>query len=243
MRMPRPTLLLAALGVNLWATVVLVPTLYGVAPIFARVLSPVPLFVLVSACLRPRDELLFGAFPGAIAICAAAQPDASLLLAPAPALLLSGAALLGYLFGAAWVAAQRAFPTDSSLKPLEPAATQPPAEARVPWVWTAFAVCGPAALLHAALLRKGAAADLARAYPDRPAAGALVVCAAAALWVGLVAVYATTGLHARASQKRMQHELRALRTQARKSRAGLSFYLAVVAALAGMAALVYLRYR
>jgi hypothetical protein len=106
-----------------------------------------------------------------------------------------------------------------------------------------FSAVAPAALLHAALLQPSAAADVLAAYPERPAAAALCVCAAAALWAGLAIVYVTTALGTREQQRRLSGELTVLGESVRRARPGPLFYFFVSFALVGMAALVALRYR
>jgi hypothetical protein len=191
--------------------------------------------------VRRRDGFLFGAFPATLALCAACQPEATALVARPGALGLAIAALLGYLFVAARAAAQ----AEAAGLPERTQSPLPGAErtTRYGQLLFAFTAIAPAVLLWAAVLRPGAAADLAVHHADRPAAGALAICAAAALWTGLVVVYVRSALPASGEQKRVRAELWALRTALRRGRAGRLFYTAVIAALVGMATLVYLRYR
>jgi hypothetical protein len=229
--------MLTLAGANLLAIVVVVPGLWAGHPVVALV----PIAALVAAVMRPRDALLFGAFPAALALAATLQPDATALLSRAPALVLAIAAAIAYLFIAARQAAHAEaaeLPTHTP-SPLTPAEHLPP-PGRLLFL---FALAGPAVLLWAAVLRPGAAADLAAHHADRPSAGALAVCAAAALWVGLVVVYVRSALPKSGEDKRLRTELWALKAALRRGRATKLFYGAVIAALAGMAALVYLRYR
>ena len=229
--------MLGLAGANLLAIVVLVPGLWAGRPYVALL----PIVALVAALMRPRDALLFGAYPGALVVAAAAQPEATALLARMPALVLAIAALVAYLFLAARAAAQAeaaALPQPAPT-PLAPVEHRPPPGRLLFW----FTAIGPLVLLWAAVLRPGAAADLARHHADRPSAGALAVCAAAALWVGLVVVYVRQALPKSGEEKRLRAELWALRAALRRGRAGTLFYGAVAVALAGMAVLVYLRYR
>jgi len=230
--------LLVLCAANLWATVVLVPALWAGHLLFALL----PLFGGVAAVMRPRDGFLFGVFPAAIAIAAISQPEATALLARGPALGLSIFALLAYLFVAARAAARAEAAKLPERTPTPLPATAAPTGPAGRTLFL-FALVGPAVLLWAAILRPGAAADLATHHPDRPAAGALAICAAAALWTGLVVIYLRSALPASGEQKRARAELWALRNTLRRGRAGLLFYAAVGIALAGMATLVYLRYR
>ena len=231
-------MLLILCAANLWATVVLLPALWAGHVVFALL----PLAAGVAAVMRPRDRFLFGAFPVAIVIAAVSQPEATALLSRGPALGLAIFALLAYLFVAARAATRAEAARLPERTPTPLAATTTPAQkpGRVLFV---FALVGPVVLLWAAILRPGAAADLATHHPDRPAAGALAICAAAALWTGLVVVYLRSAVPATGEQKRVRAELWALRNTLRRGRAGLLFYAAVGIALAGMATLVYLRYR
>src|SRR5262249_31387913 len=155
-----------------------------------RLLVPIPLLLLVWACARPTDARLLFGFPFAVAVCAALGAGASAVAAPAPALILSAAALVAYLLAAARLAQATSWPAPVVTQPLaETVRDRPGRRTQMPIVLAGFALIAPATLLYAALLRPGADADLARAFPDRPAAAALVVCGAAALWVGLAVVY------------------------------------------------------
>ena len=233
-------MLLGVLGANLWATMVLVPALWAGTGL-SRLFALVPLVPLLAAVLRPRDLLLFGAFPAALLVCALAQPEATALLGRAPALILATFALVAYLFAAARAAARAeaaALPETAHTPLLATPRRAPPGR-----ILFAFALIGPAVLLFAAVLRPGAAADLAAHHADRPAAGALVLGGAAALWAGLIVVYIRSALPATGEQKRLRAEQWALRAIMRRGRPGPLFYAAVTCALVGMAALVYLRYR
>ena len=210
--------MLGLAGANLLAIVVLVPGLWAGRPYVALL----PIAALTAALLRPRDALLFGAFPATLAVAAAAQPEATALLARTPALVLALFALVAYLFVAARTAAQAEFAALPARTPAPLVPTQPaPPPGRLLFVFT---LVGPMVLLAAAR-------------------SPFTMCAAAALWIGLVVVYVRDALPKSGEDKRVRAELWALRASLRRGRAGTLFYGAVFAALLGMAALVYLRYR
>src|SRR5207249_3182211 len=115
---PRPALLCAVLGANLWATVVLVPSLYGGRHGLARLAAALPLALLVWACARPTDARLLFMFPLLVAVCAGLGASASAPLPGAPALVLSAAALVAYLVAAARTAEAVSRPAPVPTQPL-----------------------------------------------------------------------------------------------------------------------------
>jgi hypothetical protein len=233
-------MLLGLLGANLWATVVLVPALWA-GTTSSRLLAGIPLFALAWALAQKRDFLLFGVFPTTLALCAACQLEATALLARPAVLGLAVVGLLAYLFVAARVAAR----AEAAQLPERNPTPLLAAEKRTPPGRTlfAFTLVAPVVFLWACVLRPGAAFDLATHHPDLPAAGALVICAAVALWTGLVVVYIRSALSVTGTQKRVRAEVWALRAAVHQGRPGILFYASVTVALIGMATLVYLRYR
>jgi hypothetical protein len=233
--------LVALCGANLWATIVFVPALWAGTPL-SRLVALVPLAALGVAAARRSDRWLFGIFPAALALGALVQPAASGLMVRPAALALGIAALLAYLLVAARAAAQvelASLPAQAT-RPLPAAPRREPAARLI----VGFAALGPFVLLHAAILRPHAQSDLAAHHATQPAAaGTLAVCAAGALWVGLVLVYVRAALPGAGEAERLRAELAAARATLRRGRAGPLFYASAVAALAGMATLVYLRYR
>jgi hypothetical protein len=236
-RLSRPGLLAFGLGLNLWATLVAVPALYGYASPLARALAPAPLFALLFGCLRPGDLALYGLYPAALAGAAALAPEAETLVERGLPLFCAGLAWLAYLWAAARaIALRHPDVATGELRVLEPSPGRRTPRVRVARGLVAFVVAGPAVLLAGALRSGGSAAE-------RPGARALSVCAAAALWTGLCVTYVVRALPAADLQARSRAELRGLERVVLRGRAGATFYALVAGALVLMAVLVYLRYR
>ncbi|HEY3352607.1 MAG TPA: hypothetical protein VGQ83_05130 [Polyangia bacterium] len=247
-----PQLLAAALGVNLWATMVLVPALYLRASAQSAVLlwlvcALAPLLLMAGVWWRSRWLLLL-AFPGALVAAPAVEPAlAGPSVYTAATLLPCAAALLLHFAGSLFlVAAAAAPPPPVRVRAIDPAA--PPARARRQLrLYRAFAV-GAGALLAAMLAavhyRPSARADLARSFGVSPEAAITVIdLAILGLWAGMFLVYFVAPLSLHLDGDRVTLAENAAARWRLRGRPGAPLYVAMFVALTLLATLWALRYR
>jgi hypothetical protein len=247
-----PQLLAAALGVNLWATMVLVPALYlrasarsGVALWLLCALGP-PL--LAAGVARRSRWLLLFVFPAALVAAPAFEPALAGPSVYTPAALLPCvAALLLHFAGALLLLADAgAPPPPLTVRPVEQTATTARARRHLR-VYRGGAIAAAALLLvmlAAVHGRPGAAADLARSFgPDVQAATTVMDLCVVGLWVGLFLVYfvAPLGLHLDGDKVTLAENLAA--AQRLRRRPGPALYVLMALTLGLLASLWALRYR
>jgi hypothetical protein len=224
---PRPAWLTLALGLNLWATLIAIPAMFcgAAAPPGLIASSAVPLVVLALACATPRETLLFGAVPLALAMAAVLSPEATHLVESPRWLALAAASLVAYL-----VAAARALAgTDSPITAAEPAGPRARPRFSAHALLLGYAAVGPL-VLGGAVAHRMKAAQAPYGY-----------AAAAALWSGLVVAYLLPAAGAPTRPRGAARERAAL-LDALPRRPGVGFYASGAFALAVMAMLVLLRY-
>jgi hypothetical protein len=248
-----PQLLVAALGINLWLTMLVVPVLYlGAAAASTGVLvalCALALALLVAGILRRSLLLLVLLFPTSLALgplleAALAGPS---VYTPAT-LLPCAAALLLHLGGALWLSSTVGAPAAPARAKVVATPLQAPVSARRFRLYRVFAIlaaCFPAALLGAVHYRPSAAADLERAFGSSASvAAAIITLLALALWVGLFFVYFVhpLAIHLDGDRVTLAENIE-VRRRLVAWRPRLPLYLTMLVALVLMAALFALRYR
>jgi hypothetical protein len=253
--------LTAALGLNLWVSLSLVPGM--VAGAFSRsgalaVLAPVPLLFLAVGVIRRSPMWLLLAYPTALLLPVAVDARIASSIASGPVVLsLTALSLVGFLFGGAYLttrgAAGEATPGARSRRlggSLE-------AEAPVRWqrrrrIYLALAILSavfPAMLLYRIGLDADTRAFLLESFPDEHAPGdraasllAVMLLAGVGVWLVLWdRAFVGPLRHHRTGDKELVAELDRLRHDARQATPRLGFYVGVVVALALMALLVFMR--
>jgi hypothetical protein len=248
-----PQLLAAALGVNLWLTILVVPSLYLRASAASAgllvVLCALALALLVVGVAWRRGALLLLAFPLSLALGPLVEPALAGPSVYTPwTVLPCAAALLFYLGAALWLCSTAATPAAPVRQKVVATPLQAPVSARRFRLYRALAVLAavfPAALLVAVHYRPGAAADLEHAFgTSAPVAATLVTLLALALWVGLFFVYfvRTLSVHLDGDRVTLAENIE-IRRRLVARRPGIALYLTMLLGLALMAAFVALRYR
>jgi hypothetical protein len=252
-RVRAPQLLASALGLNLWLTVLVVPTLYlrasAASAGLLAALCALALGLLVAGIVRRSQSLLLLAFPLALALGPLVEPALAGPSVYTPwTLVPCAAALLLHLGGALWLCSTAATPAAPARQKAVAAPLQAPVSVRRFRLYRALAVLAglfPAALLVAIHYRPGAAADLERAFgPAAPLAATLVTLLALALWVGLFFVYfvRTLAAHLEGDRLTLAEDIE-IRRRLVARRPGVALYLTMLLGLALMAAFLALRYR
>lgn len=243
--------LMLVLGLNAWATLLLIPSLHHhaapSAPWAQAPLIAAPATLLAGVALR-RAMLLLGIFPLTLVLAVLCQPHlVGVNVHSAGTFALVASSFVGYSLGSALLLQQAAAPpVPPRSRPLTSDALRAP-----PWqprrhfyaALAAVAALFPIALIHALFLRHDVLADLRRYFPERaPSASVLFGVFAVALWLALFQLYLLRPLrvHARGDPD-MQADLLRLRRSLRRSHPRWRFYVWVAVALALMGALLLLR--
>lgn len=250
----------AALGVNVWVSLVLVPSFVAGAftrHVAAAIVAPLPLGALAVGVARRSPAWLLLAYPAVLLLPVAVDAKIAAATAASPVVLaLTALSLAGYLLGAAYLSSYAAGgePTVGRTRRLAGSlgAKAPPRwqrRRRIYAALTALSVIVPAALLYKVAFDPATRALVAESYPTDLAEGdraqamlALLLMGVLALWLVLFAV-AFVGplrLH-RTGDKELVADLERLRAEARQTSPRLRFYVAVVIALGLMALLVTTR--
>jgi hypothetical protein len=248
-----PQLLVAALGANLWLTVLVVPALYfraaAVSPAALVAACVVAAALLGAGVFRRSRLLLLLLFPASLTLGPLVEPGLAGPAVYSPLTLLPcAAALLLHLGGSLWLCSLDAAPAaPRRIKPLAPALLTPlPRGGLRPYrVLAVVAAAFPTTLLAAVHYRPGAAAQLERSFgASAPAAAAVLTLFALGLWLGLFLVYFVRPLAAHLDGDRLTRaEEIEVRRRLAVRRPRLTLYLTMLVALALMAALLALRYR
>ena len=247
-----PHLLAAALGLNLWVTMVVVPAVYMRRSVASAgllwVLGAVGVGLLALGVLRRSRVVLLLVFPAALAAAPALEPAVAGPSVYSPLMLLPCAAalLLHYAGALALLATANAPPTPTRLRPLTPA-PRSPRQARQRRIYAGLA--GLAGLTLVAMLaalhyRPGAAADLGAGAPESRAAAATVLTLfALGLWVGVFLVYYVGPLTLHLDDDRLTQAENIVARRRLRRRPGLDFYFALALAVGLLLTLFVLRYR
>ncbi len=243
----------AALGVNTWVSLVLVPALFVGA--FTRqpalwALAPLPLVLLGVGVTRRSPLWLLLAFPASLLLPVALDPRivAEGNATPLP-LLVSAVSLVGFLFGAAYLSSYAAAEAPAGRRTLKRslAAAQPERwrrRRRMYVALTVFTAVFPAVLFYKIVLHRETRAFLAELYPGERASAmlALLLVGALALWLVLLLHVVVGPLQKhRTGDKDLVADLDRLRHDTRQGAPRLSFYVGVVLALALMALILSMR--
>jgi hypothetical protein len=249
----------AALGLNLWVSLVLVPGLFlgsfGPAARNGRAflaMTPVPLLVLAIGIVRRSPVWLLLAYPAALLAPVALDPRTVGENAQRPlAFVLIAASLVGFFLGSAYLtAARKPIPTEMG-RTRRLGATlgnkNPVRWRRRRRIYAALGIISllfPAALLYQINFAPDTRAFLAEMYPGAraPSMLALIDLAAVGLWLCVFSIGVVGPLRShRTGDKELIGELERLRVEAARPAPSLAFYLGVVCALGLMALLLYLR--
>lgn len=244
----------AALGVNTWVSLILVPCFLVGA--FAKhhslvALAPVPLVILAVGVWRRSPLWLLLAYPAALLLPVAVDPRiAAEGNVGRLSLLISTLSLVGFLFGAAYLSSYAAtVPAPAARRTLKRslAAAQPSRwrrRRRMYVVFTVFSALFPAALLYQVAFNGTTRAFLAELYPEgrAPAMTALLLLGVLVLWLLLLGHVVIDPLRQhRTGDRDLVDELDRLRRDSRQASPRLSFYVGVVLALALMGLILSMR--
>ena len=242
-----------ALGVNVWLSLVLVPSIFAGA--FTRhptllAVAPLPLVALGAGVTKRSPVWLLLAFPASLLLPVAIDPRiAAEGQAGRLALLISAASFVGFLFGAAYLTSYAASQPPAGRRTLARslAARQPSRWRRRRRMYIAFTVLSaifPAALLYNLVFSSRTREYLVKLYPEEraPAMMALILVGILGLWMALLghAIVDPLRRH-RTGDRELVHELARLRHDARHGAPRLSFYVGVIMALALMAVILAMK--
>ena len=233
-----------ALGTNVWISVVILPALYvkgGLHGPGRALAALLPLAVLVLGLLRRSDEVLLFAFPSALLVPIAVQPQLASSHVYGPVrFALVAAGLVAYLFGVSFFTTFHEPPAPHAVRPLSSAQQGPPVRwqrrERVYWLLTALAVAVPTVLIAWVNFDPSITTYLGEMYPGR------VALMTTALTVGAVAMslvvyhYVFLGVlrpH-RTGDRDLVARLARARNEARRGKPRARFYVAVATALGAM---------
>jgi hypothetical protein len=244
-------LVAAALGLNLWVTVVLLPGFcvgaWGNPLAIAAAIAP--LGILLIGLQRRSDRLLLLGFPLALLFPGSIYPE---LIAPhvygAFRFLLVAASFVGYLLGAAFLGSFHEPPEPARNRALassgQPVAPRWRRRFRVYSGATILSTVFPAALFYAVNYDTGNTAFLRELYPGKlQAFQTLLSLAALALWLVLY-LWVFLGMlrpH-RTGDRDLVVKLAMLRSETRRGRPRPAFYAGVALSLGFMLLLLALRY-
>jgi hypothetical protein len=239
------------LGTNVWISIVILPAifvgaLHGGAHVAA---AGLPFAVLMLGLARRSEAILLGAFPVAILVPVALQPQMASSYVYGPIrFTLVAIGVVAYLFGVSFFTTWHEPPAPRSIRGLT-SAQAGPAERwqrreRVYWMLTAMSLVIPTVLI--AWVNFDTAIDdyLGEMYPGRVALMTTALTAGAiVLWLGIYH-YAFLGVlrpH-RTGDRDLVGKLAQARADAKAGRPRPRFYIAVALALAAMASLILLRH-
>jgi hypothetical protein len=249
----------AALGLNLWVSLVLVPGLFlgsfGAAALHGRTflaMAPVPVVVLGIGIARRSPGWLLLAYPAALLAAIALDPRTIGQTAQRPlAFVLIAASLVGFFLGSAYLTSVRNAVATAPGRTRRLGASlgtkNPVRWRRRRRVYAALGILSlvfPAALLYQINFAPDTRAYLAEMYPGArgPSMIALLDLGAVALWLAAFAVGIVGPLRShRTGDKELIADLERLRVEATRPAPSLAFYIGVVCALGLMALLLYLR--
>jgi hypothetical protein len=239
-----------ALGMNVWLSLVVIPAAQvgalGTAP--KLVLTLIPLLALGGGIAVRSELLLLGAFPSTLLVPISLTPSIASTHQYGPirfAVVAIG--VVGYLLAGTFFMAFHEPAAPVSARPLASAAG-PRAERwrrreRIYWGLTALSVICPVLGLYWVNFDPAIRAFLDQMYAGRVAAmQTLLNVTVLALWLILfLHVFLGALRPHRTGDRDLVTELAMTRNQARTGRPRLRFHLGVAAALALMAALIYMR--
>lgn len=233
----------AALGVNVWVSVVLLPGLFVGAfragPVLG--LSLLPLVVLALGLWRRSESVLLLLYPSSLLVPVGFAPAMAGAHVYGPIrFTVVGVGLVAYLLGVSFFAAFREPRPPVGVRPLSSTREATPERwrrrQRVYRGLVALSILVPAVLLWQVNFDARNQAYLAEMFPGRVAAMTTVLnLGAVGVWVGLYA-HAFLGVlrpH-RSGDRDLVTRLAAMREQARRGRPRPVFYLAVAASLGFM---------
>jgi hypothetical protein len=242
----------AALGLNVWVTLILVPALFtgAIKGLGGQLTALVPLVALGIGLARRSVPWLLGVFPALLLVPIVANPRLVAGNVHGPwSFLLVSTSVVAYLFAVSWFSTFRDLPAPARTRSLAPEGDAPEVPAR--WrrrfriyrTLAVLAVLLPGLLLHAVNFHEPHLEAMRDKFANRvPALQVLGNLVLLAVWL-LLYSWAFVGVLARhrTGDRALTTELAAIRKGPARPR--VRFYVWVVIALATMGALVLLRYR
>lgn len=241
----------AALGVNVWVSIVLLPGVFVGA--FdtggAQLAAAIPLFVLFVGLWRRSDAVLLLGVPSALLVPIALRPELVARHVYGPGrFALVAIGLVGYLLGASFLSSWREPAPPERVRALASAAAPTPERwkrrRRMYLGLTVLSAVIPACLIYAANFDGASQKFMQTLYPGRVATMTTMInVLIIALWIGLY-IHAFLGVlrpH-RVGDRDLAVQLAMTRSAARRGKPRPLFYVAVAAALVFMVLLVAYRY-
>jgi hypothetical protein len=240
----------AALGLNVWVSVVLLPGLFVDAWVGGPgwIAAVLPLGVLLVGLWRRSDTLLLFGFPSALLIPAAFFPEiVNRHVYGSVRFTIVATSVIAYLFSASFLSSFRAPAAPASIRTLS-SATRPVPERwrrryRVYRGLVALSVSCPLVLVYAVNFDPASRGFMRELFPGRIAAlSTLLNLAVLGFWLALYYwVFLGVLRPHRTGDRDLVVELSLLRSQARRGRPRPVFYVGVGSALGFMLLLLLLR--
>jgi len=240
------------LGINVWASVLLLPSLYAGAWHGGAMVatSLLPLLVLIVGVWLRSDVVLLLGFPATLLVPVALTPAIASPSVYGPArLVVVGFGAVAYLFGASFFTSFYEPPAPASVRPLT-SSRQPPAERwrrrfQVYRVLAVLSLLTPLILLYAANFHPANVKALRDKYPGRLAQmTTLLDLLVLAVWLALYMwVFLGVLRPHRTGDRDLITRLARMEADATRGRPRPVFYVAVAAALGLMLLLLYTRFR
>ncbi len=247
-------LVAAALGLNAWATLLLVPVLHSASlgkahPPRHLWLLALPLPLLLLGLIRLSRPLLLALFPMSLGVLVAVyRGPTGRGLFTVWTFGVAAISLLGYLLGSTIILEVRARRDDavgSRALPLPPLSPKWKRRRRVYLMLAAFAAMIPLALIYTIDFHPATAQTLRAEYgTGAEEMQTLFVVCALGFWLWIFSTFFMAPLEEhRRGDLALRRELAALDQRSRRARPRRSFYLVVAAALGMMGLLLWMRQR
>lgn len=236
-----------ALGINVWVSIILLPSLF--VGTWSSIVNALPLAVLVLGLWRRSETALLLLFPAALLVPVAAAPEMASAHVYGPArFTLVSVGLIAYLLGISFFASFKESPPPAGTRPLASSRRpQPPRwrrRYRLYWALTILSAVFPATLIYAANFDEATQAFLRQMYPGRTVQMLAVINILIAVTWMLVYGRFFVGVlrHHRTGDPLLATRMSAIRAGMRQRRPRAAFFVGVVFALGFMTLFFFSRY-